>query len=33
MKKENHTFDIRPADRLQTVTEYYFSKKLKKSHE
>ena len=25
----NHTFDIRPADRLQTVTEYYFSKKLK----
>ena len=29
MKKENHTFDIQPADRLQTVTEYYFSKKLK----
>ncbi len=29
MKKENHTSDIRPADRLSLVTEYYFSKKLK----
>ena len=29
MKKENHTFNIRPADRLGSVTEYYFSRKLK----
>ena len=29
MKKENHTSDIRPADRLSHVNEYYFSRKLK----
>lgn len=29
MKKENHTYDIRPAERLNTVSEYYFSRKLK----
>ncbi len=29
MQKENHTFDIKPADRLSNVSEYYFSRKLK----
>lgn len=29
MEKENHTYDIQPAQRLNTVNEYYFSRKLK----
>ncbi|MCD8293055.1 MAG: aminotransferase class I/II-fold pyridoxal phosphate-dependent enzyme [Prevotellaceae bacterium] len=29
MKKENQTFEIAPARRLETVSEYYFSRKLK----
>lgn len=29
MKKENQPFEIKPAERLNCVTEYYFSKKLK----
>lgn len=29
MKKENQVFDIQPADRLNEVKEYYFSRKLK----
>ncbi len=29
MKKENQAFEICPADRLSSVSEYYFSKKLK----
>ncbi len=29
MQKENHTFEIKPADRLSNVSEYYFSRKLK----
>lgn len=29
MKKENQIYKIRPADRLATVSEYYFSQKLK----
>ena len=29
MEKENHTFDIQPAERLSPVSEYYFSRKLK----
>ena len=29
MEKENHTFDIQPAERLSSVSEYYFSRKLK----
>lgn len=29
MKKDNTTFEIKPANRLHDVTEYYFSKKLK----
>lgn len=29
MEKENHTYDIQPAQRLNTVSEYYFSRKLK----
>lgn len=29
MKKENHTYNIQPAERLNTVSEYYFSRKLK----
>lgn len=29
MQKENKAFDIRPADRINQVSEYYFSKKLK----
>lgn len=29
MKKENQPFEIKPAERLGCVTEYYFSKKLK----
>lgn len=29
MQKENKVFDIRPADRVGSVEEYYFSKKLK----
>jgi aspartate/methionine/tyrosine aminotransferase len=29
MQKENKVFDIRPADRVGNVEEYYFSKKLK----
>ncbi|MDR0843636.1 MAG: aminotransferase class I/II-fold pyridoxal phosphate-dependent enzyme [Tannerella sp.] len=28
MQKENKVFDIKPADRLSNVSEYYFSKKL-----
>lgn len=29
MEKENHTYDIQSAQRLNTVNEYYFSRKLK----
>ncbi|MFR7781402.1 MAG: pyridoxal phosphate-dependent aminotransferase [Parabacteroides distasonis] len=29
MQKENQTYKIKPADRLASVSEYYFSKKLK----
>ena len=29
MQKENHTSDIQPAHRLESVSEYYFSRKLK----
>ena len=29
MKMENQTCRIKPADRLASVSEYYFSKKLK----
>ena len=29
MEKESHTYNIHPADRLGSVSEYYFSKKLK----
>ncbi len=29
MKKENQAYDIQPAERLQSVSEYYFSRKLK----
>ena len=29
MQKENQTYKISPADRLRSVSEYYFSKKLK----
>ncbi|MBR5802728.1 MAG: aminotransferase class I/II-fold pyridoxal phosphate-dependent enzyme [Bacteroidaceae bacterium] len=29
MKKENQTYNIQPATRLQSVNEYYFSRKLK----
>ena len=29
MKKENQPFEVRPADRLAGVSEYYFSRKLK----
>ncbi len=29
MLKGNHTFEIKPADRLSNVSEYYFSRKLK----
>jgi aspartate/methionine/tyrosine aminotransferase len=28
MQKENKVFDVKPADRLSSVSEYYFSKKL-----
>ena len=29
MQKESQTYKIAPADRLASVSEYYFSKKLK----
>ena len=29
MQKENQTYKVAPADRLASVREYYFSKKLK----
>ena len=29
MKKENQAYNIQPAERLQSVSEYYFSRKLK----
>ena len=29
MQKENLHYDIKPADRLANVSEYYFSRKLK----
>ena len=29
MRKESKAYDVRPADRLASVSEYYFSKKLK----
>ena len=29
MQKENQHYNIQPADRLASVSEYYFSRKLK----